>query len=79
MGRSWYWVLLIFCGSLTLAGAMQSYLAGETAVNTSANNWLTAGQGALGLLMIAFGLYRQIAANRHPVPQEPDARLNLHD
>ena len=79
MSRSWYWVLLIFIASFPLGNALQYYFAGEPSRNTPTRNWLVVGQAALGLLIIAFGLYKQIAANRLPAPEEPDAELNLRD
>lgn len=79
MNRSWYWVFLIFAGSLPLGGALQYYFAGEPFRNTSGRNWLVVGQAVLGIAIMAFGLYKQVkAARRIPEPEEPEG-LRLND
>jgi hypothetical protein len=64
MKKSWYWVLLIFVGSLPVGHALQYYITDETGRNTPDHNLLIVGEAALGLLIIAFGLYMQVRTNR---------------
>ncbi len=74
MHRSWYWVLVILTGSFVLGSALQYYFTGEADRNTSTRNWLVVGQAILGVVVIGFGLIKQIQANRKPV-EKSDAEL----
>ena len=77
VNRPWLWVLLIFIGSLPVGGALQYYFSGEPARNSSSRNWLAVGQAVLGLLIIAFALYRQTVALRQIPYEEEKTRLDL--
>ena len=79
MARSWYWIVLIFAGSLPLGNALQYCFGGEPYRNTPARNWLVVGQAVLGLVLIGFGLYEQIRSSRCPVIEETGASLDLRD
>ena len=79
MTRSWYWILLIFAGSLPLGNALQYYFTGEPYQNTPTRNWLVIGQAILSLVIIGFGLFKQITSNRHSLDDEDDASLDLRD
>ena len=79
MTRSWYWILLIFAGSLPLGNALQYYIAGEPYRNTPTRNWLVMGQALVGLVIIGFGLYKQITSNRQSLENEDDVPLDLRD
>lgn len=70
--KGWYWIILIFLGSLPLGGALQYYFAGEPYRNTPTRNWLVVGQAVLGIAIMAFGLYKQVKTNREPDVEETD-------
>jgi hypothetical protein len=79
MRKTWYWILLIFAGSLPFASALQYYISGETYRNTPTRNWLVVGQAVLGLAIMAFGLYKQFqTARQTPEPEEHDG-IKLSD
>ena len=79
MKRSWLWILVVLAGSLPVGSALQYYVNGEPARNTSPRNWLVVGQAVLGFLVIGFGLYKQFkAARQAPEPEEPEG-LKLND
>ena len=73
-------MLLIFAGSMPVGHALQYYITGEAARNPSDHNWLIVGEAALGILIIAFGLYKQVRANRAVTPDsDDDISLKLDD
>jgi hypothetical protein len=79
MRKTWYWILLIFAGSLPFASALQYYISGEPYRNTPTRNWLVVGQAVLGLAIMAFGLYKQFQAARQiPEPEQHDG-IKLSD
>ena len=75
--KGWFWIILIFLGSLPLGGALQYYFGGEPYRNTPTRNWLTVGQAILGIAIMAFGLYKQITTNREAVVEEKDPGLKI--
>jgi len=80
MKKSWYWVLLIFAGSMLVGHALQTYFTGDVGRDPKDRNWLMIGEAALGLLIIAFGLYKQVRANRAVImDSEKDILLKLDD
>jgi len=79
MARSWYWIVLIFAGSLPLGNALQYYVAGEPYRNTPTRNWLVVGQAVLGLVLIGYGLYKQIISSRYPVREDGPASRDLRE
>jgi len=79
MKKPWYWILVVFAGSLPLAAALQYYISGEPYRNTPTRNWLVVGQAVFGLLIMAFGLYKQFQTARQvPEPEQHD-RIKLTD
>ena len=79
MRRSLYWVLVIFAGSLPLGYALQYYFAGEPDLNSSTRNWLIVGQAFFGLVIMGFGLYKQIQTERRPMAKTEEPGLSLND
>lgn len=80
MKKSWYWVLLIFAGSMPFGNALQYYIAGEAYRNTLTRNWLVVGQACLGILIMGFGLYRQVRTNRAiSTEADEDTPIKLND
>jgi hypothetical protein len=80
MKKTWYWILVVLVGSLPIGSALQYYFAGEPYRNTPTRNWLVVGQVVLGLLIMAFGLYKQMQASREvPPTDEAETKLNLRD
>ena len=68
--KSWIWILVVFAGSLPFAAALQYYISGEPYHNTPTRNWLVVGQAVFGVLVMAFGLYKQFQASRMAPPDE---------
>ena len=64
MKTPWYWILVIFAGSLPVGSALQYYFAGEPYRNTPTRNWLVVVQVLLGVAIMAFGLFMQFRASR---------------
>lgn len=80
MKKSWYCVLLIFVGSLPVGYALQYYFAADAVQNAGEWNWLVIGAAAIGVLIIAVGLFKQVQANRAIAPEnDKDGLLNLDD
>ena len=77
--KSWIWILVVFAGSLPIAAALQYYLSGEPAHNTSTRNWLVVGQVLLGIAFIGFGLYKQIQASRQAPEPERKGGIKFTD
>ena len=79
MKRTWYWILVVFAGSLPVASALQYYISGEPARNTPTRNWLVVAQVLLGLAIMAFGLYKQFQTARQTPEPEPPKGIKLTD
>jgi hypothetical protein len=80
MKRPWYWWLVVFAGTLPIGSGLQYYLGGDAYRNSAGRNSLVVGQIILGVLVVAFGLYKAIRRSySKETKQEIETSLNLTD
>lgn len=79
MNSSWLGILLVVLGSFAVGSALQYYFSDAASQNTGTTNWLIAAEAAVGLLLIAFGLYKQFTSSRHTMADDHEVAIDLRD